>query len=304
MKSGLKPPLAGSRRRNATEWRPRHPHGFRMTTRPDTDAVTALISEAAETLILPRFRHLRPEDIEDKSSSPDRQDLVTVVDRDVEAWLTAAFARLEPGATVIGEEAVHARPGLVDLIATDRPLWIVDPIDGTKNFARGLDGFGVMVSRVRAGRTLAAWVMLPARGAMFVAEAGAGAWLNGERIQVPATGVSAAPRGLLMVRYMPPDLRAHVAQVAHAAQFDIVADSVCAAVEYTEILRGEKDFAVYYRLLPWDHAAPALILTEAGGRVDHLDGAPYGVRSDHQVTVVARSADVSARIRRELRRTR
>jgi fructose-1,6-bisphosphatase/inositol monophosphatase family enzyme len=185
----------------------------------------------------------------------------------------------------------------VDLIATDQPLWIVDPIDGTKNFARGLDGFGVMVSRVQAGRTLAAWVMLPARGAMFVAEAGSGAWLNGERIRVPAAGTSTAPRGALMVRYMPPDTRAHVTQVAREAHFDVVADSVCAAVEYTEILRGEKDFAVYYRLLPWDHAAPALILTEAGGCVAHLDGAPYTVRSDHQVTVVARSLGVSAHLR-------
>lgn len=273
-----------------------------MTLTPPVDIVTALIREAAETLILPRFRHLRPEDIEDKSTSPDREDLVTAVDRDVEAWLTAAFTRLDPGATVIGEEGVYARPALVDLIATDQPLWIVDPIDGTKNFVRGRDGFGVMVSRVRAGRTLAAWVMLPALGDMFVAESGAGAWLNGERIQVPATGVAGAPRGLLMVRYMPPDTRAHVTRVAHEAHFDIAADSVCAAVEYTEILRGEKDFAVYYRLLPWDHAAPALILTEAGGRVDHLDGTPYSVRSDHQVTVVARSAEVAARVRRELGR--
>jgi fructose-1,6-bisphosphatase/inositol monophosphatase family enzyme len=273
-----------------------------MTLTPPVDIVTALIREAAETLILPRFRHLRPEDIEDKSTSPDREDLVTAVDRDVEAWLTEALTRLDPGATVIGEEAVYARPDLVDLIATDQPLWIVDPIDGTKNFARGFDGFGVMVSRVRAGRTLAAWVMLPARGDMFVAESGAGAWLNGERIQVPARGVAGAPRGLLMVRYMPPDTRARVTRVAHEAHFDVVADSVCAAVEYTEILRGETDFAVYYRLLPWDHAAPALILTEAGGRVDHLDGTRYSVRSDHQVTVVARSAEVAARVRRELGR--
>jgi fructose-1,6-bisphosphatase/inositol monophosphatase family enzyme len=271
-----------------------------VVVEPDIDAVTQLIAEAAGTLILPRFRHLRPEDIEDKSTSPDREDLVTVVDREVEVWLTRHLEGLEPGATVIGEEAVHARPGLVELIVADDPLWIVDPIDGTKNFARGDDGFGVMVSRVVAGRTMAAWVMLPARGDMFVAESGGGAWLNGDRIQVPPAGVPGAPRGRLMTRYMPPDIRAQVARVAREAQFDVVPDSVCAAVEYTEILRGEKDFAVYYRLLPWDHAAPALILTEAGGGVDHLNGVAYTVRSDNQVTVVARSAGVSARVRAAL----
>lgn len=267
---------------------------------PDIDAVTALIAEAAATLILPRFRHLRPEDIEDKSPSADRQDLVTAVDRDVEAWLTQQFARLDPGATVVGEEAVHARPDLLAATASDAPVWIVDPIDGTKNFARGDDGFGVMVSRVAAGKTLAAWIMLPARGAMFVAEAGSGAWLNDQRVRVPSGRPPDMPRGSLFVRYMPPAVRTHVTDVA-TRRFEILADSACAAVEYTDILRGHKDFAVYYRLLPWDHAAPALVLTEAGGSVDHLDGSPYTVRSANQVTIVARGAEVAAEISARLR---
>lgn len=270
-----------------------------MIRPPAIDTITSLIAEASETLILPRFRHLRPEDIEDKSTSPDREDLVTVVDRDVEAWLTRQLARLEPGATVIGEEAVTARPDLVNLLRTDQPLWIVDPIDGTKNFARGLDAFGVMVSRVRAGQTLAAWVMLPARGDMFVAESGAGTRLNGDRLRVPADEPPASPSGTLFVRYMPAVLRTSVSTVA-ADRFAIVSDSACAAVEYTEIVRGRQDFAVYFRLLPWDHAAPALILTEAGGRVDHLGGEAYSVRSENQVTVVARSPDVSAQVRASL----
>jgi fructose-1,6-bisphosphatase/inositol monophosphatase family enzyme len=100
-----------------------------------------------------------------------------------------------------------------------------------------------------------------------------------------------------MVRYMPPDLRAHVTQVARRGHLEVAPDSVCAAVEYTEILRGEQDFAVYFRLLPWDHAAPALILTEAGGRVEHLSGQPYTVRSENQVTIVARSRDVLRQMR-------
>jgi fructose-1,6-bisphosphatase/inositol monophosphatase family enzyme len=262
----------------------------------NVDAVTALVREASDTLILPRFQNLRPEDIEDKSTSPDREDLVTTVDREVEAWLTRALTRLEPGATVIGEEAVHARPELLDHIVADDPIWLVDPIDGTKNFARGRDGFGLMVARVLAGRTVSGWILLPARGEMFVAEAGAGAWLNGARVSVPATASPPAPTGTLFVRYMPVDLRASVTAIA-SERFGIVADSACAAVEYTEVLRGRQDFAVYYRLLPWDHAAPALILSEAGGCVDHQDGRPYSVRSADQLTVVARSPDVSAVIR-------
>jgi len=267
---------------------------------PGIGTVTALIAEAAETLILPRFRHLRPEDIEDKATSSDREDLVTIVDREVEVWLARAFEQLDPGAAVIGEEAVHATPALMHLITSDQPLWIVDPIDGTRNFARGVDGFGVMVSRVAAGETLAAWLMLPARGDMFVAEAGSGARLNGHAIRVPGTTTPREPRGLVFDRYMPTDVRAHVNRVADRSAFGITPYSTCAAVEYTDVLRGEKDFAVYYRLLPWDHAAPALILSEAGGSVTHLNGKPYSVRSRDQLTIVARSSEVGAELARRL----
>ena len=265
----------------------------------DVDVVTQLISEAAATLILPRFRHLRPEDIEDKSTSPDREDLVTAVDRDVETWLTEAFLGIDPQSTVIGEEAVHADPGLIARIDGDDPVWIIDPIDGTRNFARGRDGFGVMVSYVAAGRTLAAWVFLPARGQMFVAEAGSGTTLNGERVRVPSAPVPDPLRGSLFTRYMPPDVRDRVTTGARDG-LELFPDSACAAIEYTDTLMGDKDFLVYYRLLPWDHAAPALILTEAGGCVEHLDGRPYTVRSEHQVTVVARSREVAGEIRARL----
>mgnify|MGYP000620828935 CR=1 FL=1 len=73
--------------------------------------------------------------------------------------------------------------------------------------------------------------------------------------------------------------------------------SGAAAVEYTDVLRGRKDFVIYYRLLPWDHGTPALILTEAGGMVVHMDGAPYTIASPNQVTVVARSGPVQAQVR-------
>lgn len=262
-----------------------------MRTTPDIDTVTALIAEAAETLIQPRFRNLRPEDIEDKSTTSDRQDLVTAVDRDVETWLSRALGRLEPGAAVIGEEAVFAAPGLLDRLRADEPAWLIDPIDDTKNFARGSDAFGVMVARVAAGQTTAAWILLPARGAMFVAEAGSGTRLNDLPVRVPARAADPPLAGSLFTRYMPPDVRAAVE--SEAAGLERLPDSHCAAIEYTETLKGDKDLLVYYRLLPWDHAAPALILTEAGGVVRHLDGSPYTVRSMNQVTLVARSAAVA-----------
>jgi len=270
-------------------------------TWPDIDAVTNLVDEIAQAAILPRFRRLGREDVEHKSTAADPDDIVTVVDRDVEERLTLALKALVPSAPVIGEEAVHARPELLNLRVSDGPLWLLDPIDGTRNFARGDDGFGVMLAWVVAGRAQAAWILLPARGQIFVAEAGSGAFLNGVRATVAPPSTGGLPRGALLVRYMPGSLGETVTR-AMRGHFDAVEPSGCAAVEYTDILGGKADFAVYYRLLPWDHAAPALILVEGGGRVEHLDGTPYSARSDNQVTVVARDARVSDRVRRCLRR--
>jgi fructose-1,6-bisphosphatase/inositol monophosphatase family enzyme len=267
----------------------------RLPRARDIDTVTALLNEAADTLILPRFRHLRPEDIEDKSTSADRQDLVTTVDRAVEAWLSEALARLEPRATVIGEEAVAASPHLLDRLLADEPVWLIDPIDGTRNFVRAHDAFGVMVARVEAGRTTAAWILLPARGEMFVAEAGSGARLNGTSARVPARPLAATLAGSIFTRYMPGEVRNAVSN--WTAELERLPDSHCAAVEYTDTLKGHKDLLIYYRLLPWDHAAPALILTEAGGEVRHLDGSPYTVRSPNQVTLVGRCGAVVDEVR-------
>jgi len=101
----------------------------------DIHAVTECIEEATRTLVLPRFSRLSAGDVEIKQTPGDTDDIVTIVDREVEACLSTALSALEPTALVIGEEVTHRRPELLGLLADDRPLWIIDPIDGTKNFA-------------------------------------------------------------------------------------------------------------------------------------------------------------------------
>jgi len=117
-------------------------------TTPDVDTVTALIDDVVQTLVLPKFSRLLLGDIESKSTPLDPDDVVTIVDRQVEERLSSALTALAPSAAIIGEEAVHSRPELLRLLASNGPLWIIDPIDGTKNFAAGDDGFGVMLAWV------------------------------------------------------------------------------------------------------------------------------------------------------------
>src|SRR3546814_8953683 len=91
-------------------------------------------------------------------------DLVTVVDVAVEKRLTARLTDLLPGSLVVGEEAVHAEPALMDQLASDAPVWILDPIDGTRNFAHGCPVFAIMVALAQGGESIAGWILDPVSG--------------------------------------------------------------------------------------------------------------------------------------------
>lgn len=263
--------------------------------RPDIDGVTHLIAQVSQQIIMPRFRSLSAADVRAKASVGDLEDIVTIADQEAETALTSGLRALLD-APVIGEEATAANPELLHLLDDDGPRWVVDPLDGTKNFAAGDDGFGVMVSFVEQREVRAAWVHLPARRETFVAERGAGAQLNGGRLSALDTSPAERPRASVFVRFMPAEARERfVSRVS--PHVEAVNASGAAAVEYTDVLRGRKDLVVYFRLLPWDHGAPALILEEAGGAVRHLDGAPYTITSTNQVTILARTASLTRRVR-------
>lgn len=264
-------------------------------TDPDIDAVTALIESVARDVIVPRFGRLRTDQIESKATPGYLDDMVTIVDREAEARLTQGL-RTIVDVQVIGEEATYEHEELLDHLQSDEPLWIVDPIDGTHNFAAGLDGFGTMVGFAVGGRVRAGWIYLPLRGEHFVAESGAGAFLNGRRVYVPGGEPHAVPSGSLFLRFMPDTLSASVI-TRSTRRFQDAPPAGAAAVEYTDILRGRKDFAMYYRLLPWDHGGPALILTEAGGCVEHLDGTAYSVRSPNRIAIATHAPRLAERIR-------
>lgn len=257
-----------------------------------------LLAEVVAEEVVGRFRTLATHEIEAKPTLGDPDDLVTVVDHLVEKRLTGGLQRLLPGATVIGEEAVHARPELLDSLGDTQPVWLIDPIDGTKNFARGEEAFGVMIALVDRGATRASWIALPARNQMFVAEEGAGAYLGGAPIRTREP--VSPPLGTLYTRFMPPALAEAVVTASRGRYTDQPGASA-AAIEYTSIVSGVKDLVVYYRLHPWDHAPGALLLSEAGGCVEHLDGRPYMPRDRSELTILGATPAVTAAARTWLR---
>ncbi len=243
-----------------------------MIVHPDFDAVSAIIRDVTEREILPRFRHLAKGDIREKNPG----DLVTVADIESEKRLTAELTALLPGSTVVGEEGCETDPGLLDALAGDGPVWIVDPVDGTANFAAGKPCFAVIVAYVAHGETVAGWIHDPLADETIVAAVGEGAWIGETRLQVP--------QGLAipdMTGSAPKRVRARVAARGTGRNGTPVPGELlqyrCTGREYMDLARGKLHFCRYgLRVKPWDHAAGLLIHAEAGGFSAIGDvGTPY-----------------------------
>jgi fructose-1,6-bisphosphatase/inositol monophosphatase family enzyme len=256
-----------------------------------------VLREVAQREIAPRFQRLAPAEVFGKPSAEDPTDLVTAADRAAEAELTLRLPELVPGSTVVGEEAVAAEPGTLQRLRGEQPVWVVDPLDGTRNFAAGHGPFGTMVVLVERGQLLVSGIYLPEGDRLFLAERGLGTFYNGERIapRAPSSGVLA---GTAYVRYAPEDFAKELTR--RAASHHQVPGVICAAHEYTQVASGQKDYVHYYRLLPWDHAPGALLVREAGGVVRHPDGRDYDIFDDRQPTLLSPDEPTWERARLEL----
>lgn len=233
--------------------------------------VLALMRRAAEEAIMPRWRNLREHEVIEKA----KDDPVTIADREAEAILAAGLAKLLPEAAIVGEEQAHADPACLDRL-TDL-VWIVDPIDGTANFASGQGHFAVMVALADGGVTQAAWIYDPRRDRLCAARRGEGAFIDGARVYARTSDTS-PPTLAAMTRFMQPAQRA-LFEREIAPHYALVEAPGCAAEQYPLTVLGEHDIAIYERTLPWDHAAGCLFLNEAGGVAARPDGTPYRVDS-------------------------
>lgn len=263
-----------------------------MTLAADLRApVAALLAEMALRELLPRFRNLAAGDIREKAPN----DLVTAADLAMEAALTPALEALLPGSTTVGEEAVAADPAVRDRLASDAWVWVIDPLDGTANFARGNENFGAIVALVHRGETVGGWIFDPLAELMASAVKGQGTQINGASVAIAAPPLAVTDQhAALSVRFFPPDHRQRL--TGRATEFASNAPRYSAAKDYVRLLRGEAHLALFYRTLPWDHAAGVLLVEEAGGyAASPLTGKAYGPASaDPGLLIAAREAQWQA----------
>lgn len=274
-----------------------------------TDAVLDLMKDVAAEVITPRFRSLSSGEVHEKGPG----DLVTVADHESERILTEHLQGAYPHALIVGEEATAADPGLLDRMRRADHVWLVDPVDGTRNFVHGSPDHAVMVAEVRHGETVRGWIWQPEHERSMVAELGAGVQENGQQLRRPA-----APERVQDIS----GAASHWAHrvLARAAGSAVPSDAVpsdavplmadtrrtawCCGVDYPMLAAGDLDFLVFGPPKPWDHAPGALMITELGGVVKTLDGNPYTAASHDLSLIAAASEFVWDEVYRRLNRER
>ena len=244
--------------------------------------VLDVMHDVATSEIVPRFQKLAAHEIDEKRPG----DLVTVADRASEAAFELRLPDLVPGSRVLGEEMFEANPDCMTLLDGDDPVWIVDPVDGTHNFAHGRQPFTVIVALVQNGKTRGGWIIDPMRGDAAMAVAGEGAVFGQDDDLAPVlTSATTAFADATMTAGH--KLRRRLEQAADEMEValpSLVERYRCVGREYMDIACGTLDMARYGgRIKPWDHAAGCLIVAEAGGRADDLSTqTPYAAESNMQ----------------------
>lgn len=251
------------------------------------DRVEQIVREVAAEIVLPKFRTLAAHEILEKAPG----ETVTVADRASEAELSRRLRELLPEALVVGEENAAADPGVLEYLRGDTPVWVIDPIDGTGNFAAGREPFGIMVALVRAGRPVLSVIYEPVPGRIALAETGSGAYVDGTRRHMATSPMDTASlRGSVLTKYLPDDMRARVS-VGLGRIGAALPGHHCAAREYPDLVRDVQNFTLFWRAHPWDHAAGALLVREAGGVVRRYDGSDYVVGDARFGLVAARDQE-------------
>jgi myo-inositol-1(or 4)-monophosphatase len=226
------------------------------------DAIQTMARQAG-AIIMEHYRDLRPAEIEFKG----RRDLVSVADRASERFLTEEIGRRFPGHRVLGEEFGGGQGG-------GDWLWSLDPLDGTTNFVHGHPIFCVSIAAARRGRLIAGAVYAPVFDDLFTAVDGGGAERNGDPIRVSLeTDLS---KGLLATGFPYALNETEDNNLGHFARLALRTQAIrrcgAAALDLAWVASGIYDGFWEMGLHPWDMAAGALLVREAGGRVTDFEG--------------------------------
>ena len=228
---------------------------------PDSKQVESLLRETVERILLPRFGKLEQSDIYKKGDDS----LVTEADLAAERFLSTNLSALVSGSRVLGEEAIANDSSRLQTFISEHsksPYWLVDPLDGTRNFVKGSEVFCSMIALVLDEQVRASWLYSHQDRSIFHAIEGVGAFVD-NRPLTPIAVPGTKPRGRISWTRQP---------VAYDSErLERLSSIRCAGQDFVDLACGRIDFAYYNKLWPWDHAPGGFLLRTLGGRLGDFE---------------------------------
>lgn len=269
-------------------------------TPAELSALEALVRTAAQEELLPRFRHTSRHEKSDGS-------WLTEADLAMQKRLQAELAMRHPGIALLGEEMETQEQARLLNEAGDTHredgggLWILDPLDGTSNFAAGIPVFAVSLALMRQGQIEAGIVYDPMQDESFAALRGHGATLNGHMLRAPVCGIALSKTTACVdFKRLSPTL---ASRIAAAPPYSSQRSMGSVALDWCWVAAGRFHVYVHGRQSLWDYAAGCLILAEAGGHADTLDGQPAALDLTPRSAVCAGDPVLFDQWRKHLRAT-
>ncbi|MCW8915571.1 MAG: inositol monophosphatase [Magnetovibrio sp.] len=222
--------------------------------------VEELMRAVAKDEILSRFGQLHRHDIHAKDRPGD---VVTVADLEAEVRLIEGLSNLLPDSTQVGEEECYRDPSVLKRLKGSKPVWTVDPLDGTNNFAKGKPCFAMICALVIDGKTEMGWILDPIADVCATAQRGKGVRIVDRKLTMDAPKAIKDMTGSLgdMMR---PKIQKRMKKGEPALPRHLIRHHCCGR-EYLDLLVGKLHFVHYGgKLMPWDHAAGVLMMEEVG----------------------------------------
>lgn len=261
--------------------------GVKMLNQSQKNDVEELIRHVGDECIFNYFKRITDSDISYKESN---MDPVTIADREAEKLLQEGLLKILPESLFIGEELYAIDQNIISFLDQGKkPVWVVDPIDGTDNFINGQSGFGVMVCLVFQGDIVASWLYEVTLKRMTSYYAPQSLYENGLEI-IQKRDVNGPLRGLIgkklhrfpVVQKLKEECREIILEPAQEPSL------IC----YHQMLVGSIDFLVFKVTYPWDHLAGIALLKPSGAVTLRWSGEPFLISDIDKGLVVARNSDV------------
>jgi len=236
----------------------------------DINKVSDIIRKVVKTVIMPHYLHLQSGEIKEKSPG----DYVTVADEESEKALSAKLIALLPNSLVIGEESVAKDKNVLNKINEDKPVWIIDPIDGTRHFIKGDRRWGVLLALAVNGETQYGWIYDAIEDRMITTKNGAGVFVEGKKLERRLNDsknlsdiVIGCHHPILKIKELKGGL----------SKFNSVEENFCSVEHLSDFILGKSVdvLAGYGNVNSWDNAAGFLAAEELGAYVRMGNGDKY-----------------------------